>query len=159
MKIESLLVDCCVVESPSKQLPWFSSSVKKLLSYFLCQPIFAVNSWNRQKTTLHQWPWLPPLYWLIVACFELHWERWHKMVSKNWWNSKNSHCFYTKIHSLPLTFSENQGSERPELTESKWPCFSCHASKFGDSCTPWIRVKMGVFLKEVVSVQSEGRGT
>ena len=38
---------------------------------------------------------------------------------KNWWNSKNSHCFYTKIHSLPLTFSENQGSERPELTGSK----------------------------------------
>ena len=41
------------------------------------------------------------------------------ILCENWWNIKNSHCFLTKIHSPPLTFSDNQWSERPELTRSK----------------------------------------
>jgi hypothetical protein len=45
MKIESLLVDCCVVESISVQAAAMVLFVsKKILSYFLCRPIFAVNS-------------------------------------------------------------------------------------------------------------------
>ena len=92
-----------------------------------CQPIFAVNSWDRTKNYSPPMALTSPSF-LVYCCMfwaalgKMTW----KMVSvlcdflyKNWWNSKNSHCFYTKIHSLPLTFSENQGSERPEPTGSK----------------------------------------
>ena len=49
-----------------------------------------------------------------------------KMVSVSWQfcvkigELQRTHIvFYTKIHSLPLTFSYDQGSERPELAGSK----------------------------------------
>jgi hypothetical protein len=56
--------------------------------------------------------------------------------------------FYSKIHSLPLTFNDDRGSERPELAGSKMALiFLEGASEFGDSCTPQIWVKTGVFFQ------------
>ena len=112
---------------PSKQLPWSSSSVKKLLSYFLCRPIFAVNSWNTTKEPLSTYGLDFPLFfgWLlhVFSCIgnddTKNGECFVTILCENWWNTENSHWFYTKRHSLPLTFSDNQVSERPELTGSK----------------------------------------
>ena len=43
IKLESLLVDCCVVESSESSCIGPLSLSKKYLSSFLCRPIFAVN--------------------------------------------------------------------------------------------------------------------
>ena len=41
------------------------------------------------------------------------------ILCENLQNTKNSHCFYTKIHSLHLTFNDDEGSESLELAGSK----------------------------------------
>ena len=126
MKLGSLLVDCIDVQSSSIRAPWSSLPVKKSLSSFLCWPIFAVNSWQQQKNHSLHMPLISPSS-LIDCCVLV--AALGKMTQKRECfgiilceigKIERTHIvFYTKIHSLPLTFNNDRGSERPELAGSK----------------------------------------
>ena len=65
----------------------------------------------------------PRLFWMIVACFELHWERWQqKIVSvcDKKWKIRSTHLiFVPKRNPLPLPFNEIEGNARPRSAGSK----------------------------------------
>ena len=153
---------------PSKQLPWSFSSVKKLLSYFLCQPIFAVNSWNTTKELFSTYGLDFPLFfgWLLHVCSCIgkddtkNGECFVTILCENWWNTENSDCF-SHQNTLPASYIQwwSREWETGVGRVKNGPAFLAGASKFGASRTPPIQVKMGVFLKEVVAVRSEGRDT
>ena len=111
---------------------------------------------NNKRTILHPWPWFPLLFsWWLHVCGCIGKDDMKKddyfvtILCENWQNTMNSHyCLPQNTHPASYIQWLLREWENGVRRFKNGPVFLLGVSEFGDSCTPRIWVKMGVFFSK-----------